>query len=103
MFLCSKSLEGFVLPVFKENVGLMHTSSSPMQRACVSREPQATPERQAGAALLVLKVPTIVDQAGGPNKGVELTAYSVRSYVAPAFSSSSRLAFGSAGAKNLLS
>src|SRR5262249_35224611 len=30
----------------------------------------------------------------GPNKGVELTAYSVRSCVAPASSSSSRLAFG---------
>jgi hypothetical protein len=29
-----------------------------------------------------------------PNKGVELTAYSVRSYVAPASSRSSRLAFG---------
>jgi len=29
-----------------------------------------------------------------PNKGVELTAYSVRSYVAPASSRSSRLALG---------
>jgi hypothetical protein len=29
-----------------------------------------------------------------PNQGLELTAYSVRSYVAPAFGSSSGLAFG---------
>ena len=29
-----------------------------------------------------------------PNKGMELTAYSVRSYLAPASSSSSCLAFG---------
>jgi hypothetical protein len=80
MFLCRKSLEGFVLPVFKENVGLMHTFSSLIQRACMSREPQATPERQAGTALVVLKVPTIVDQVGGPNKGMEPTPYSLVSF-----------------------
>jgi len=56
----------------------MHTSSSPIQKACRSREPQATPARQAGAALVVLKVPTIVDQAGGRNKGMEPTPYSLR-------------------------
>ena len=34
-----------------------------------------------------------------PNKGMELTAYSVRSYVAPASGSSSCLAFGFNGKK----
>jgi len=48
----------------------------------MSREPQATPERQAGAALVVLKVPTIVDQAGGPNKGMEPPPYSLCSIAA---------------------
>ena len=38
---------------------------------------------------------------GTPNKGMELTAYSVRSSVAPAFGSSSCLAFGNGGGREL--
>src|SRR2546428_8812553 len=95
LFLCSERSEGFILPVFKQNMGLMHISPSLRQRSCVLRASQVTPGRQVGAALVVLTALPMVAQVEGPNKGMELTAYSVRSYLAPAFGSSSCLAFGS--------
>jgi len=92
LFLCCECLEGFILPVFKKNVRLMHTFLP--QGGRVSRESPGTPEHQARAGLAVLKALTIVAQGGGLNKGLHLTTFSVRSCLAPAVSISSRLALG---------
>jgi hypothetical protein len=85
-------LEGFILPVFKKNVRLMHTFLP--QGGRVSRESPGTPEHQARAGLAVLKALTIVAQGGGPNKGLHLTAFSLRSCVAAASGTRRSLAFG---------
>jgi hypothetical protein len=76
-----ESLEGFILPIFKHNVGLMHIFS-PWRS--VSRGSPDIPECQEGIGLAMLPALTIVAQDGGPNKGLQATANSVRSSLAPA-------------------
>jgi hypothetical protein len=73
LFLGGESLEGFILPVFKQNVSLMHIF--PL-KGRVSQESPGTPEYQAGIELAVFIALTIVTQGGGPNKGMQATAYS---------------------------
>ena len=52
-------------------------------------------ERQTQAVSTTVYSPFLLGPE--PNKGMELTAYSVRSFLAPAFGSSSYLALGSSG------
>ena len=54
-------------------------------------------ERQTQAVSTTVYSPFLLGPE--PNKGMELTAYSVRSFLAPAFGSSSYLALGARGAE----
>src|SRR5262249_39779422 len=52
LFLCGERLEGFILPVFKQNVGLMHTFL-PNRGACitrVTRDPRVSGRGRTGGA-----------------------------------------------------